>query len=69
VVGPFFMATLLAARGDRERAMASYERSIQLNPNNATGASALERLRAQQRAGETPSLPGAGCDLGARTRY
>ena len=38
----------LAARGDRKRAIASYERSVQLNPNNANGVAALERLRAPQ---------------------
>lgn len=38
----------LAANGDRERAIASYERSLQLNAQNTNAAAALERLRAGQ---------------------
>ena len=36
----------LAADGKTERAIAAYERSLQLNPGNTGGAEALKRLRA-----------------------
>jgi tetratricopeptide (TPR) repeat protein len=36
-----------AEDGQRERAIASYEKSLKLNPANSNGAQALERLRQQ----------------------
>jgi len=36
-----------AKDGERERAIASYEKSLKLNPANSNGAEALQRLRAQ----------------------
>ncbi|HMF08686.1 MAG TPA: tetratricopeptide repeat protein, partial [Thermoanaerobaculia bacterium] len=36
-----------AKDGQRERAIASYEKSLTLNPANSNGAEALQRLRAQ----------------------
>src|SRR6185503_5881069 len=35
-----------AVASDRERAIASYERSLQLNPQNANAAQMLKKLRA-----------------------
>lgn len=44
-----------AVRGDRERAIELYRRSVELNPENANGVQALERLDA-----EVPTAPAEG---------
>ncbi len=38
-------------RGDRELAIESYERSIELDPGNANGVEMLERLRSEDSGG------------------
>jgi D-alanyl-D-alanine-carboxypeptidase/D-alanyl-D-alanine-endopeptidase len=42
------LGEIYALAGDRDRAIASYERSVALDPGNAHGVDALARLRATQ---------------------
>ncbi len=47
------LAEALLRAGDRAGAIANYERSVQMNPENANGVQALERIRSAGAGGDT----------------